>query len=307
LVPFQGWAALKGLVSKDEGPWFRTPKTGRVTDNVRHLRRLYMLRRWLAGKRSGVQRRSAPAPVRVPVATPQRIVRRSRWIGWFAIGVLALIFAGIAVASTKAPTVSAAGNPLYLHGTGTAPGCTAGGFDSNVGTRTTACQIQSQAGGVTTTWGWTNLPAQTVAAGTWAFTMYWTGGSGSTSDVVSITAGVSATASCAGFAATVPNAPSTWTSTYGANTANTTSPLTVTTSASQAALVIPAGGSLCISVTLTHNTGGKPSMMFDGTSGAASTNFVPPSIVVPEGLLGFAGIAAAVPFFVARFARRRTR
>ena len=45
LVPFQGWAAFKGLVRKDEGPWFRTPKTGRVTDQVHHLRRLHLLRR----------------------------------------------------------------------------------------------------------------------------------------------------------------------------------------------------------------------------------------------------------------------
>src|SRR6266576_3591633 len=52
LVPFQGWAALKGLISKDEGPWFRTPKTGRVTDEVHHLRRLYLLGRWLRGRRS---------------------------------------------------------------------------------------------------------------------------------------------------------------------------------------------------------------------------------------------------------------
>ncbi|HZK72524.1 MAG TPA: glycosyltransferase family 2 protein, partial [Clostridia bacterium] len=44
LVPFQGWAALKGLLSKDEGPWFRTPKTGRITNEVHHLRRLQLLR-----------------------------------------------------------------------------------------------------------------------------------------------------------------------------------------------------------------------------------------------------------------------
>ncbi|MBI4100820.1 hypothetical protein HY439_03745, partial [Candidatus Microgenomates bacterium] len=32
LVPFQGYAALKGFTEKEEGPWFRTPKTGRITD-----------------------------------------------------------------------------------------------------------------------------------------------------------------------------------------------------------------------------------------------------------------------------------
>lgn len=305
LVPFQGWAALKGLISKDEGPWFRTPKTGRVTDSVRHLRRLYMLRRWLRGRRpAGQQRWVQP---RVPVASPvpHRITARSRLLGWLAIGVLAIIFAGLAAASSHAPTVSAAGNPLYLHGTGTAPGCTASTFDATAGTGTTACSIQSQAGGVTTTWGWTNLPAQTVAAGAWTLNLSWTGGTGATNDTVSITAGVSATASCAGFVATVPNALTTWTASFGASTANTTSPLTVSTSASQLALVIPAGGSLCLSVTLTHNTGGKPSMLYDGTAAAGATNFVPPSIVVPEGLLGLAGIAVVVPLLAGRFARRR--
>src|SRR5260221_11528021 len=54
LVPFQGWAALKGLLSKEEGPWFRTPKTGRITDEVHHLRRLNLLRRWLLGHRAAV-------------------------------------------------------------------------------------------------------------------------------------------------------------------------------------------------------------------------------------------------------------
>lgn len=32
LVPFQAYAAVKGFIEKEEGPWFRTPKTGRITD-----------------------------------------------------------------------------------------------------------------------------------------------------------------------------------------------------------------------------------------------------------------------------------
>lgn len=32
LVPFQAYAAVKALFEKEEGPWFRTPKTGAVTD-----------------------------------------------------------------------------------------------------------------------------------------------------------------------------------------------------------------------------------------------------------------------------------
>jgi hypothetical protein len=32
MVPFQAYAAVKGFLEKAEGPWFRTPKTGRITD-----------------------------------------------------------------------------------------------------------------------------------------------------------------------------------------------------------------------------------------------------------------------------------
>ncbi|HEY3085410.1 MAG TPA: glycosyltransferase family 2 protein [Candidatus Dormibacteraeota bacterium] len=303
LVPFQGWAAFKGLVSRDEGPWFRTPKTGRVTDEVRHLRRLFMLRRWLTGRRAATRWAPPIAPaVRLTAGGP---ARHSRWLGWIAVGALVVLFASLAVASTGAPVVNAAGNPLYLHGSGTAPGCTGTTLDQTIGTRGTACQIQSQASGISTTWSFSGLPAQTVAAGVWTFTMYWTGGTGSTNDTVTIAAGVSATSSCAGFVATVPNAGSTWSTTFGSGGANASSPFTVSTSASQLPLVITPGGSLCVSVTLTHNTGGKPSLLYDGTAGVADTNIVPPSIVVPEGLLGLLGFVVAVPIFASRLVRRR--
>jgi cellulose synthase/poly-beta-1,6-N-acetylglucosamine synthase-like glycosyltransferase len=303
LVPFQGWAAFKGLISKDEGPWFRTPKTGRVTDEVRHLRRLHMLGRWLRGRRAAP--RWTPPTTRVAKPTPVRASRHSRWLGWLAVGLLVLIFGGLVMASTHAPIVRAAGNPLYLHGSGTAPGCVATSVDQAIGTRGSACEIQSASGGVVTTWTFSSLPTQTVAAGTWSFTMNWTGGTGATSDTVTIAAGVSATSSCAGFVATVPNVGSTWTATYGSNGAQTTSPFTVSTSASQLAMVIPAGGSLCIQVTLTHNTGGKPSLVYDGLAGSGDTNVVPPSIVVPESLLGLVGLVAFVPLFASRLVRRR--
>ena len=303
LVPFQGWAAFTGLISRDEGPWFRTPKTGRVTDEVRHLRRLYMLRRWLRGRRDAP--RWSPPTTALPKPSPLRATPHRRWIGWFAVALLVLLFGGLVMASTRAPVVSAAGNPLYLHGTGTAPACVAGTIDQTIGTRTTACQIQSAAGGVVTTWSFSSLPAQTVAAGVWTFTMSWTGGTGATNDTVSIAAGVSATSSCAAFIATVPNLGSTWTTTFGSSGAQTTSPFAVSTSASQLTMAIPPGGSLCLQVTLTHNTGGKPSMVYDGLAGGGDTSVVPPSIVVPEALFGLVGLVALVPLLAGRLVRRR--
>jgi len=301
LVPFQSWAAAKGLISKNEGPWFRTPKTGRVTDEVHHLRRLNLLRRWLLGPRARRQ------DVRAPARAVERIVRRRPvggrrfWVGWFVALALLGAFGGLAWLSSRAPVVDAAGNPLYLHGSGTAPGCAATTLDQTAGTRTVAagaCAIT--VAGTTTTWGFTNLPAQTVSAGVWSFTMYWSGGTGNVNETVAVAVGVSATSSCAGFVATVPNAGTTWTTTFGSNGANKTSPFTVSTSASQASLVIASGGSLCLSVTLTHNTGGAPSMLYDGIAGFADTRVVPPSIVVPESVLGFAALALVIPLITGR-------
>src|SRR5216684_4447704 len=291
LVPFQGWAALKGLLQKEEGPWFRTPKTGNITDPVKHLRRLNLLRRWLLGPRAGGYKRP-PAP----------LMRYSnRPTGATTTPALSLAFGVLAWGASRVQIVQAAGAHLYLHGSGVSPGCVPSTMDQTAGSTSPACGIQSAPAGVTSVWSFSNLPAQTVAAGVWSFTMNWTGGSGATNDTVTVSAGVSATASCVGFVATIPNALSTWTTTYGSSGTNTTSPFTVSTSASQLPLVIPAGGSLCLQVVLTHNTGGKPTMVYDGTAAAlADTRVVPPTSVVPESLLGWLGLALAIPLLTQR-------
>src|SRR5712692_5443222 len=131
LVPFQGWAALKGLLQKEEGPWFRTPKTGIITDPVRHLRRLHLLRRWLLGPRAGgyasfsmrgMTYTSPPSGAKRHLPTwwggqaHARGRAPSRWIGWLVAGSLVLAFGALAWGSTRVPVVQAARNPLSLHG-----------------------------------------------------------------------------------------------------------------------------------------------------------------------------------------------
>ncbi len=289
LVPFQGWAAFKGLISKDEGPWFRTPKTGHVTDQVHHLRRLHLLRRWMLRRRRG-KIAPPPRPSNQPAGT-RSVSLPSRWLGWLLVGALIGAFGSLALMASRVPVVNAANNPLYLHGTGTAPGCVASTMDQNTGTRTTACEIQSTAGGITTVWAFSGLPLQTIS-GTWIFNMNWTGGDGNTKDTVTVTVGASTTSSCA-----VITTPITWSTTYGSKGANTTSPFPMPAAGS---VTVPQGGSLCLEVTLTHNTGGKPSMLYDGTSAVGATNLAVPSIVVPESLLGFVGLAALIPLLTSR-------
>ena len=299
LVPFQAWAAFKGLISKEEGPWFRTPKTGRVTDEVHHLRRLNLLRRWLMGPRARRLEWKSPAHPAAPVA--RSIGRlRNRWIGWtVAVALLASVGAVVWLAS-RAPVVDAAGNPLYLHGTGTAPGCTPATMDQTAGSRAVACHTSGAVG----VWAFSNLPAQTVAAGVWSFTMYWAGGAPGDSSTVVVSAGAVAGASCAGFVATIPNSGNTWTTTYGPSGAHTTSPFTVNTT-DPLTLVIPAGGSLCLRVDVSQGNGNNVDMLYDRAVGVADTRLVPPSIVVPESLLGFAAFALLIPVFTGRTGRRR--
>ena len=62
VVPFQAYAAIKGLLEREEGHWFRTPKTGLITIEVMrgHFRRLFG---WLFPRHAGekVRRRLATA------------------------------------------------------------------------------------------------------------------------------------------------------------------------------------------------------------------------------------------------------
>ncbi|MCJ7792528.1 MAG: glycosyltransferase [Candidatus Marinimicrobia bacterium] len=61
LVPFQAYASVKGFLEKQEGPWFRTPKTGRITD-IFTRGKFY---RWVAGILPGRRSASAAAYSRI--------------------------------------------------------------------------------------------------------------------------------------------------------------------------------------------------------------------------------------------------
>jgi hypothetical protein len=306
LVPFQAYAAIKGFIERNEGPWYRTPKTGRITDPVQRLRRLDWLRRWLFGP-GPTRVRTAPTVHATSSPTPPRPARR---LGWVAVAALISALSMLGFGALRAPVVEAAGNPLFLHGSGAAPGCTPTTMDPTTGPRAVDVECEVFAAndpGTTSIWTYANLPSQTISAGPWSFTMYWEDGTASSSSTVTVSVGAVSGPSCAAFVATIPN-PGTWTTAFGlASGASTTSPTVVSTSAFQAALTIPPGGSLCLRVLVEHNAGGGThvNMIYDGTGlpnpVVAPTNLLPPSTVVPESVLGLVGIALAIP----ALARRR--
>jgi len=74
VVPFQAYAAIKGLFEKEEGHWFRTPKTGLITIEVMrgHFARLFG---WLFPRKAGERTRRRhlnPKPYTLnPKSNPQ--------------------------------------------------------------------------------------------------------------------------------------------------------------------------------------------------------------------------------------------
>src|SRR5256885_4970013 len=175
LVPFQAWASVKGLFERREGGWFRTPKTGRITNRVEHLPQRKSLNRWLR-----------PQPT-TPNAGGRRAGRTFRLV-CIAAPILVLTILGIGAAT--APTVLAA-NVYYLHNPGGAYT-----MDSSPSGGTPA-KFQMSSPGATQTWASTvAYTGQTVPAGSYTFT-YWTSGQGNATVTAALTFGYSATASCA--------------------------------------------------------------------------------------------------------------
>ncbi|HKZ34373.1 MAG TPA: glycosyltransferase family 2 protein, partial [Patescibacteria group bacterium] len=61
VAPFQAYAAIKGLIEKQEGPWFRTPKSGLVTDVIQKGK-IFRFFSGLFPSRVQVQQISSPQP-----------------------------------------------------------------------------------------------------------------------------------------------------------------------------------------------------------------------------------------------------
>jgi len=122
MVPFQAYASIKGFIEKEEGPWFRTPKTGRITD-IFTRGKFY---RWIAGILPG--RRGAPAVVtaqaneryawlnnpHVVLATANNQFnnfkikpKRIRWVSKAALAILLIISSTILSLTQGVPEVLA--------------------------------------------------------------------------------------------------------------------------------------------------------------------------------------------------------
>jgi hypothetical protein len=274
LVPFQAWASLKGLFEKREGPWFRTPKTGRITDHVEHLPQKKSLKRWL---------RPRPSNTTVPVERPGNPGRPSRAFRLVCIVGPILVLTILGLGAATAPTVLAA-NTYYLHNPG-------GIFtiDNSVVNGTPA-KFQMSAVGATQTWATTfSYTGQTIPAGSYTFT-YWTSGQGNSTVTALLTFGYSTTADC-----NLIVSIATWQSTLVNGGGSTTS-------TSMPAVLLPPSSFLCWQITVLAVNNGGLDLRYDASN--QQTSIITPSIVVPEHGTPLIGLVVLIPLFAQRFIRR---
>jgi cellulose synthase/poly-beta-1,6-N-acetylglucosamine synthase-like glycosyltransferase len=186
LAPFQAYAALKGLLEKNEGPWYRTPKTGRVTDPVQHLRRLKWLRRWLGPVQRG-GRHTLPT---YATATPPP--RPARKLAWMVIGAMFLALLGIGYGALHAPVARAAGTTFYMHDPA------AGHMDSTVPAAGVSKTFSMTAANDIFTWSTPTATAasQVITSSTTFQFNYWTVGAVGATATADLTFGYSANPGC---------------------------------------------------------------------------------------------------------------
>jgi cellulose synthase/poly-beta-1,6-N-acetylglucosamine synthase-like glycosyltransferase len=283
LVPFQGYAAVKGLIEKDEGPWYRTPKTGRITDPVHHLRRLVWLRRWLRGP--GPRSRRPEQPLQF---TPARHPRgRGSRVGWVVAGALGVALAGLGLGAVNAPIAQAAGTTLFLHGVSTFTLDTA----SPGGLLPQALVLTP---GTSRTWATTSstAAAQTIFSTTSLTFNYWTLGLGGTANVT-LTYAFSSSGTC--------SSPTTIASTTTALASG--SGLSTAAFSPSANVSVPASSFFCF--TLTVNSLGLALTLDYDASGSPTNLASTQTIFIPELVLPFVGLVLLAPIGARRLSSRR--
>jgi hypothetical protein len=299
LVPFQAYAALKGLFEKEEGPWFRTPKTGKITDPVKHLRRLYRLRKWLFGNGNGNGKGHGglrPAPVHVQVAPPLR--RPARRIAWIVTIAMVCALAGLGLNAVNAPVAEAAGTSLFLHG-GTCPSVD-GTMNSTSSTSTTKTWSLGTAN-QTCQWATTTstTAAQTIfTTDVFTFNFWAVRSNGAGSPAISAVFGYSSLATCT----TVTTIASMATYTFNTNTTDTQ--FTPPTFSPASNVSVPSGSFFCWTITV-QTADSRTSFEWDSSTDNTNLNSSQ-TIFIPEFGLLFIGLVPFLPALVRRLRNRKS-
>ncbi len=102
LAPFQAGAALKGLLEKKEGVWFRTPKTGKITELIFRIQ-LRKVLRWILPAKRGLR-----------AEKKEDVKKRRSGTALILLIVISSMIGGIISLSSAIPTIPQGSNPTAL-------------------------------------------------------------------------------------------------------------------------------------------------------------------------------------------------
>jgi cellulose synthase/poly-beta-1,6-N-acetylglucosamine synthase-like glycosyltransferase len=300
LVPFQAWASLKGLFERNEGPWFRTPKTGQVTDTIHHLRQLRQLRRWLKGHYAA---RLSPSPPPALAAVP---FKRRAARGWWLVGIVTIALAGLAVIAGHAPVAYANPDQLYLRNTTS----TVNAADQTLDVQGPVLATMPFPNGTSFTWlSATSYSSGTVTTGTYTFKLDWAANTcgllGASACTITVTWGY-----CNSGCTTLQTAAATFTFTL-----NSGSGSIGTSSSSVSGSAITLTGCPCnfyVNITSSSSSTAAWTLAYNGnivicTNQCDDTNIQTPTLPVSETTLGFVGVGLLAPLAARMLARRSVR
>ena len=282
LVPYQAWAAIKGLLERHEGGWVRTPKTGRLTGAIHHLQPIEMIQQWAVG----LPRRKEPA---MDAAVARMSDARRRLVPRL-VTLSILILLVVLTVGAFGSTASAMSGDYYLHRSQSMNHSPAGS-----GLKVTLNLVP----GMTATWVSTDTYASgmVIPAGVYTFTADWQKDAGATASIT-FTVGFDA-GNCDSITQLVR-----WTSDVAAPPRPTATSASTTT-----ATQLGAGGPFRICFQIHVNSIACSSakcplaLLYDSSRFQAILSF--PPIEVSEHLLPLAGLGLIIPIAAAAWIRRR--
>jgi len=282
LVPYQAWAALKGLLEPREGGWVRTPKTGQLTGEIHHLRPVEMIQQWSVGLPRRQQPASDAALTRAS-ATRRRMVPRLATLSIVALLVVLTV-------ASLGPAAFAASGDYYLH-----RGQQMNHSPASSGQKATL----NLAPGMTATWMATDTYASgsVIPAGAYSFTADWQKDAPATASIT-FSVGFSA-GSCGSFTKLVS-----WTSDVSAPPQPT-----VTGGSTTSSTELPPGGPYHVCFRIEVNSITCPgarcqlALLFDSQRFQAILSF--PAIEVSERVLPLAIFVLFMPVAAAAWVRRK--
>jgi cellulose synthase/poly-beta-1,6-N-acetylglucosamine synthase-like glycosyltransferase/transposase len=315
LVPFQAYAALKGFLEKEEGPWFRTPKTGKITDVFTRLQ----FYRFIAGILPGAKPSFAQDKAVEPAFNPYLALstannqfnsfnlkrKRNRWLSKFTLSILLAITVSLYSATRGVPEVMASNwTNLYLRSDVQA--CTGtNALTTGTGLSNSSSEISETNPGPYY-WYSDSLPTgssnATVVAGTW--TMYtqgtfYTGGGGSNVKFNGIVDLVDS-GDCSS------NPISLGTATSGPISGQGDFPYSLAITV--VGQTITSANPKRIRLTLSHSSSNKGAYMdvnFNNSS-PYDSNLQPSTLTVPENALAIIFLTPLIPYFVHLWMKKRS-